>query len=307
MIDEMPVGAPPKLGRNLPLLVFLPFIWALHFAFIKKIDANASPLGALTALLGGTSGLYFITLMVRKQMFAFTRERVIFFCVAGLFAYLLPLSAELVAAPHIDAGILTLIVSLTPVFTVAIAIMCFLIKPTLRLIMAALIGLVGVLLLFTQSTPSGSSPAIWILIACTVPLWYAIDALYVEYYWPKDLTALQIAFGESVLAFFAITLVLLASDESVSSAINWFTELDFIILCVVTTVEVVLFFYLVGAVGAVMVNIASYLLLPAGFFWGWMMFDESLTLVGFAGSVCAICALLLAGNGGERIQKTPTQ
>ena len=75
----------------------------------------------------------------------------------------------------------------------------------------------------------------------------------------------------------------------------------------VTTVEVVLFFYLVGAVGAVMVNIASYLLLPAGFFWGWMMFDESLTLVGFAGSVCAICALLLAGNGGERIQKTPTQ
>jgi drug/metabolite transporter (DMT)-like permease len=107
----------PSARGQLPLLILLPVIWALHFAFIKKIDAEEAVFTALAALLGGISGLYFLALLVKRQLFAITLSQMRFFCIAGLFAYLLPLTAELLAAPHVDAGILTLIVALTPVFT----------------------------------------------------------------------------------------------------------------------------------------------------------------------------------------------
>jgi len=62
---------------------------------------------------------------------------------------------------------------------------------------------------------------------------------------------------------------------------------------------VVLFFYLVSRVGAVMVNIASFLVLPAGFFWGWLIFDEIITLAGLGCVICAVTALQLARRNAE--------
>jgi drug/metabolite transporter (DMT)-like permease len=297
--------APPAVNRQLPLLILLPVIWALHFAFIKKIDAEDAVLTALAALLGGISGLYFLALLIKGQLFAVSFNQMRFFCIAGLFAYLLPLTAELLAAPHVDAGILTLIVALTPVFTVALAISLRLIRASKRLLLAVFAGLIGVLLLMLGYKPAGSSSIVWVIIACSVPLFYAIDALYVEHYWPKELNALQIAFGESLVAFLLILGILMISGTATSEISIWFAKRDFIILCLITALEVFLFFYLVGKVGAVLVNIASYLVLPAGFFWGWIMFDEVLTPVGFTCSIFAVAALLLAGNGGEKISTQP--
>jgi drug/metabolite transporter (DMT)-like permease len=295
----------PSARGQLPLLILLPVIWALHFAFIKKIDAEEAVFTALAALLGGISGLYFLALLVKRQLFAITLSQMRFFCIAGLFAYLLPLTAELLAAPHVDAGILTLIVALTPVFTVALAIALRLVGATKRLLLAVFVGLLGVLLLMLNYKPAGNSSFVWVMIACSVPLFYAIDALYVEHYWPQQLNALQIAFGESLVAFLLILGILMVSGTAPSEISIWFAKPDFIILCLITALEVFLFFYLVGRVGAVLVNIASYLVLPAGFFWGWIMFDEVLTPIGFACSIFAIAALLLAGNGGERINSQP--
>jgi hypothetical protein len=40
--------------------------------------------------------------------------------------------------------------------------------------------------------------------------------------------------------------------------------------------------------------------LPAGFFWGWLMFDEVINLASFACGICALMALLLVSSGGRK-------
>ena len=144
-------------------------IWALHFAFIKKIGADTDALAALTALLAAVCALYFGVLALKRQLFVFTRSRSIFFLVAGVLAYVVPLAAEMLAAPKIDAAVLTMIVSLTPVFTVAVAMGLRLIRPALRLILSVIVGTIGILLLLLESNTSVESPTIWIIIACLVP------------------------------------------------------------------------------------------------------------------------------------------
>jgi len=299
-LSEQASQTRPVNGQNLTLLVILPLIWALHFAFIKKIDADANVIAALTALLGGLCGFYFLALVIRRELFAFSRKRLVFFTIAGLLAYVLPLAAELLVAPRIDAGVLTMIVSLTPVFTVAVAVAMRLVKPVLRLLLSIAVGAGGIVLLLLDADPEQASPMIWIIVACTVPFFYAIDALYIEHFWPNGLNALQLAFGETLIAFAIMMVVFMGNGGAVSELVGWFYMKDFLILCLVTTIEVALFFYLVGQVGALIVNIASYLVLPAGFFWGWLMFDEVINLASFACGICALMALLLVSSGSRK-------
>ena len=145
----MTATARPALPQ-LPLLVLLPLIWALHFAYIKKIGADNDALAALTALLAGLCALYFGALALKRQLFAFSRGRVIFFLIAGVLAYVVPLGVEMLAAPKIDAAVLTMIVSLTPVFTVAVAMGLRLVRPALRLILSVVVGTSGILLLLLR-------------------------------------------------------------------------------------------------------------------------------------------------------------
>ena len=294
----MTAAVRPALPQ-LHLLILLPVIWALHFAFIKKIGADTNALAALTALLAALCALYFGVLTLKRQLFIFTRSRLIFFLVAGVLAYVVPLGVEMLAAPKIDAAVLTMIVSLTPVFTVAVAMGLRLIRPAMRLILSVVVGTTGILLLLLESNTSVESPTIWIIIACLVPMAYAVDALYVEHFWPLGLTALQVAFGESFVSLLILLTLTLLTGVSGAAIAGWFLQTDFLILCVVTAIEVVLFFYLVSTVGAVMVNVASFLVLPAGFFWGWLIFDEVITAAGFGCVICAVTALHLAKRNAE--------
>ncbi|MDA0333243.1 MAG: DMT family transporter [Proteobacteria bacterium] len=294
----MTAAVRPALPQ-LHLLILLPVIWALHFAFIKKIGADTDALAALTALLAALCALYFGVLTLKRQLFVFTRSRLIFFLVAGVLAYVVPLGVEMLAAPKIDATVLTMIVSLTPVFTVAVAMGLRLIRPAMRLILSVVVGTTGILLLLLESNTSVESPTIWIIIACLVPMAYAVDALYVEHFWPPGLNALQVAFGESFVSLLILLTLTLLTGVSGAAIGGWFLQTDFLILCVVTAIEVVLFFYLVSTVGAVTVNVASFLVLPAGFFWGWLIFDEVITAAGFGCVICAVTALHLAKRNAE--------
>ena len=106
--------------KNIALLFILSSLWALHFSLVKLVDADDSPLTILVALLAVLCALFFILLLFQNKLFKFTLKKSLFFSVAGMFAYIIPLSVEFIVAPKIEAGILTLIVSAVPVFTLMV-------------------------------------------------------------------------------------------------------------------------------------------------------------------------------------------
>ena len=85
-----------------------------------------------------------------------------------MFAYIIPLSVEFVVAPKIEAGILTLIVSVVPVFTLLVIWIFRLLNVTVKLVIGTLSGLAGLLILFYGNNDN-TSVSIWTVYALIIP------------------------------------------------------------------------------------------------------------------------------------------
>ena len=290
--------------KNIALLFILSSLWALHFSLVKLVDADDSPLTILVALLAVLCALFFILLLFQNKLFKFTLKKSLFFSVAGMFAYIIPLSVEFIVAPKIEAGILTLIVSAVPVFTLMVIWIFRLLNVTIKLVIGTLSGLAGLLILFYGNNDN-TSVSIWAVYALIIPLSYAFDAIFMEKFWPRNLDSTQVAFGESTASLIFVILLSIFYGNKYYDHFQWFSIPSFWILAFVTFIEVWLFFYILNKVGAVFVNLSSYLVMPAGFLWGFLIFGETFTFIKFISTLLICISIFMIGNQQYRIKNIP--
>jgi len=290
--------------KNIALLFVLSSLWALHFSLVKLVEADDSPLTILVALLAVLCALFFILLLFQNKLFKFTLKKSLFFSVAGMFAYIIPLSVEFIVAPKIEAGILTLIVSAVPVFTLIVIWIFRLLNVTIKLVIGTLSGLAGLLILFYGNNDN-TSVSIWAVYALIIPLSYAFDAIFMEKFWPRNLDSTQVAFGESTASLIFVILLSTFFGNKYYDHFQWFTIPSFWILAFVTFIEVWLFFYILNKVGAVFVNLSSYLVMPAGFLWGFLIFGETFTFIKFISTLLICISIFMIGNQQYRIKNIP--
>jgi len=290
--------------KNIALLFVLSSLWALHFSLVKLVEADDSPLTILVSLLAVLCALFFILLLFQNKLFKFTLKKSLFFSVAGMFAYIIPLSVEFIVAPKIEAGILTLIVSAVPVFTLIVIWIFRLLNVTIKLVIGTLSGLAGLLILFYGNNDN-TSVSIWTVYALIIPLSYAFDAIFMEKFWPRNLDSTQVAFGETTASLIFVILLSIFYGNKYYDHFQWFTISSFWILAFVTFIEVWLFFYILNKVGAVFVNLSSYLVMPAGFLWGFLIFGETFTFIKFISTLLICISIFMIGNQQYRIKNIP--
>ncbi len=221
-----------------------------------------------------------------------------------MFAYIIPLSVEFIVAPKIEAGILTLIVSAVPVFTLVVIWIFRLLNVTVKLVIGTLSGLAGLLILFYGNNDN-TSVSIWTVYALIIPLSYAFDAIFMEKFWPRNLDSTQVAFGETTASLIFVILLSIFYGNKYYDHFQWFTISSFWILAFVTFIEVWLFFYILNKVGAVFVNLSSYLVMPAGFLWGFLIFGETFTSIKFISTLLICISIFMIGNQQYRIKNIP--
>ena len=290
--------------KNIALLFVLSSLWALHFSLVKLVEADDSPLTILVALLAVLCALFLILLLFQNKLFKFTLKKSLFFSVAGMFAYIIPLSVEFIVAPKIEAGILTLIVSAVPVFTLIVIWIFRLLNVTIKLVIGTLSGLAGLLILFYGNNDN-TSVSIWTVYALIIPLSYAFDAIFMEKFWPRNLDSTQVAFGETTASLIFVILLSIFYGNKYYDHFQWFTISSFWILAFVTFIEVWLFFYILNKVGAVFVNLSSYLVMPAGFLWGFLIFGETFTFIKFISTLLICISIFMIANQQYRIKNIP--
>ena len=290
--------------KNIALLFVLSSLWALHFSLVKLVEADNSPLTILVSLLAVLCALFFILLLFQNKLFKFTLKKSLFFSVAGMFAYIIPLSVEFIVAPKIEAGILTLIVSAVPVFTLIVIWIFRLLNVTVKLVIGTLSGLAGLLILFYGNNDN-TSVSIWTVYALIIPLSYAFDAIFMEKFWPRNLDSTQVAFGETTASLIFVILLSIFYGNKYYDHFQWFTISSFWILAFVTFIEVWLFFYILNKVGAVFVNLSSYLVMPAGFLWGFLIFGETFTFIKFISTLLICISIFMIANQQYRIKNIP--
>ena len=282
-------------------------LWALHFSLVKLVEADDSPLTILVSLLAVLCALFFILLFFQKKLFKFTLKKSLFFSVAGMLAYIIPLSIEFVVAPKIEAGILTLIISVVPVFTLIVIWIFRLLNVTTKLVIGTLSGLVGLIILLYGNNYNNTSANVWAVYALIIPLSYAFDAIFMEKFWPRNLDSTQVAFGESTASLIFVILLSIFYGNKLYDHYQWLTVPSFWILAFVTFIEVWLFFYILIKVGAVFVNLSSYLVMPAGFLWGYIIFGETFTFIKFISTSFICISIFMIGNQQYRIKNIPIE
>ena len=293
--------------KNILLLFFLSSIWALHFSLVKIVEADNNPLSILIPLLFILCILFYVLLILKKELFKITIRKCIFFSIAGIFAYIVPLSVEFIVAPKIEAGILTLIVSIVPVFTLLIIWLFRLLNVTTKLVIGTLFGLIGISILLFGNNYNNVSVNIWAICALIIPLSYAFDAIFMEKFWPKNLNTKQVAFGECVASLIFVILLSFFFGNELYHYYQWFVVPSFWVLTIVTFIEVWLFFYILSNSGAVFVNLGSYLVMPAGFVWGYIFFGETFTFIKFISTLFIVISIFLLGNQKYKIRNTPLE
>ena len=291
--------------KSTMLLFVLSSLWALHFSLVKLVDADNNPFSILVPLLLILCFLFFLVLKINNQTFKFTLRKSLFFGIAGIFAYVIPLYVEFLVAPKIDAGILVLIVSSVPVFTLFIVWLFRLLSINLKLILGTLSGIVGVSLIMFGN--SNNTLNIWAILALIVPLSYSFDAIFMEKFWPSKLNTFQVAFGECIASLILIIFLNFLLGTSIDEYAFWLKLESFWWLSIVTFIEIALFFYILKNNGAVFINLGSYLVMPAGFIWGFIIFGEVFTVIKFVSTLFIVGSIFLIGSQDYKIKNTPIE
>ena len=294
---------------NIVLLFILSLLWGLHFSLVKIVDVEENPITILIPLLFILSILFYLVLKITNNIFLFSFKKTIFFIIAGTFAYIIPLYVEFLVAPQIDAGVLTLIVSSVPVFTLLFVWFFRLLDINFRLMIGTLSGLIGISLIILGN--NNNTLNLWLIMALIVPISYAIDTIFMEKFWPSKFNSLQVAYGECVVSFILLLLLNVLIGDSWYGNINefskWIYMPNFWLLTIVTFFEVLLFFYILAQAGAVFINIGSYLVIPVGFFWGFIIFGETFSLLKIISTILVLISVILIGNKNYKIKNTPIE
>ena len=284
------------------LIFVLGAIWGLHFSVIKIASESGLAYEAIAATT--TMGIAVALIGVgvaRRRLPGIGTAAVRFYFICALLGYVIPFFTELYVASHMDAGILVLVVSTTPLFTVLIAVVSRTERVVARRLFGTALGVVSAALVLVPDKALPDSDATpWILAGFAVPLTYAMYHNYVARAWPAGADSWQVAGGEAVAALVLLLPLYLWSGDFVTFRGEWHGG-EWAILAMICfgVIEVYLYFEIVRLAGAVFVSQANYVTIIAGTLWGMMIFDERPTAWVWL-SVCVLCAALYFVAGSDK-------
>lgn len=267
--------------RNSPLLPYFLILtagvlWGVTFSLALIATADGTHPMALTSwhvILA--AGLFIIVCLVSKvPVFKFRRLPV--YIVIAAIGLVIPDLLYYFAAPHLNAGILSITVSTVPLFTYAIMwamrFEAFIIKRALGIVL----GMIAILLLVLPDQSLRSDDAnYWILAVVLCAVSYAMENVYIAEGISDEMDVRELLSGSNIVA--SVVLVPATSWTGVGVPVSWlFTPagLAISLIAVSSTVAYMLFFYTIKTSGPVFASQCAYIVTISGVLWGILIFSE---------------------------------
>lgn len=261
-------------------LFSLAIVWGLFFSLARFAGESGIPKTSLITCVTVLDVIAFLVICRFRGIYPkLRRSSFIFYGVCAAFGYLLPMQLELYAAPIIGAGLLTMLVSLTPVITMVIALVIGHEHVSRSRIAGILLAVVAMLPLFYQDLSAasfdGTDRIIAMCAALVVACCYGIYHNYIAVKWPDGEDGWQLATGEAIACSAMMLPVLMITGGADLHLLADFTASWVIVAYVILSVSsIYLYFYLIKLGGAVYVSMAGFLTLGFGVGFGIWLFDE---------------------------------
>lgn len=229
------------------------------------------------------AGLMVLVCTLRRTPLPRTAGAIRAFVVIALIGAVLPNSISYQAAVHLPAGIMSLLLSIIPMFAFVIALLLGNDRFALRRLFGLVFGLVGVLIIIVPSVDLGQSvPVGWAALYLVVALFYAFEGNYVARWGVAGLDPFQLMLGASLAGLLISTPLMLGTGQTITPL--WPLPPAQIALVIGSVVHVLVYagyVWLVGRAGAVFAVQVSYMVTGFGLFWAWLVLGEPVSPVIF--------------------------
>ena len=288
--------------RLLGLLLLAGLAWGAAISFTKLATTGGDhPLTLLfwqVVILTLVLGSRLIVLRARLPL---SRRHLTFYFIAGILGTAFPNAISYWAAPHVPAGIISIVFSLAPMMTYGLAV-------TLRMerwdplrLGGVLLGLAAILVLVLPETAL-PDPAVapWILVFVVVALSYSGEDVYAASKMPGEVNPLTLLLGMSLATLIMLAPPIIAADIPLAFFGNGAThEYALLAASLLHLMAYASLLYLLRHAGAVFASQISYVVTLAGVFWGMIVFDEVPSVWAWAALGLALAGLTLARPRGR--------
>ncbi len=279
------------------LVILLGTVFGLQYASARMMGlAAVEPLAALFFIHLGLSAGFVAVLCLSGKLFRPTLSQLLFFTVVSLFANLGQLGIELMAAHHVPAGELTLIVSLLPVFVLVIVALFRTEPVTLRKAGGILLGVAASTTILLPSALGNAAPFFWVAITFIAPISQAIGMVVMAQFWPGKLEPFQVATGNLVVGSFLLLPLVLGSGDTLRFHPTSAGNIATLLFAFTMAAEFYIFAVLLRRGGATVASCADFIAICAGLLFGYLLFSEVPTIWMVAAALLCLLALRFAAD-----------
>ena len=214
------------------------------------------------------------------------------YLIIAMIGTIVPNTISYQAAVHLPAGIMSLLLSIIPMFSFAIALALGNDRFALRRLAGLVIGLFGVLIIIAPAVDLGQPiPVFWAGLYLVTALFYAFEGNYLAKWGTEGLNPFQVMLGASLIGLGVIVPLMLASGQFIAPL--WplpGPQLALLGATLLHTFVYVTYVWLAVRAGAVFTAQVSYLVTGFGLLWAWLILSE-----GYATTIWLALAAMFAG------------
>lgn len=277
MHDDRPVSSRRLPSTDAALLLLAAAIYGGIFP-VNRLAAETQwpPVGFAFAQSLAAGAILALAAVVAGWRFAVTAGQARTYLIIGGLVVGLPIGILVSAAPHVDASVLTLVLCLSPLFTLAIGALAGIDRFDRRTFAGMLLGVAGVaVLVLPDAGAVGSDGFVWFLVALIAPVMFAAANNCAKWLRPEGAPSLMMAAGTLLGGAVVAGVVMLAlGGAAMPSEWTGRTLMPLALATTINAVFFVLFFELVARMGPARFSIFNYLAVAAGILWSLAVFDE---------------------------------
>jgi drug/metabolite transporter (DMT)-like permease len=279
-------------------LVGAAIVYGAIFSVNKLAAAAGTPplaQGFWQSLGGGL--LLLIILALKGRKLALGRRHLLSYLVIGALAVGVPMSLLTYAAPHLPAGLQTIVLALSPPLTYFLGMLARIERFRVLGLLGLAFGFAGVLVIIVGLGLEESAPDAWRWFALSLiaPLLFACSNLAAALLRPPLSSSLSMAAGMLVgSSAMLIPIMAIAGQASVPTGAGAIAAL---IAASINAVFFVLFFEIIRLAGPTFFAQFNYLAVLAGVGWSIAIFGEGLSIYFFVAMLLMFAGVFLSARG----------
>ena len=197
--------------------------------------------------------------------------------IIAMIGTVIPNTLSYQAAVHLPSGIMSLLLSVIPMFSFAIALLLGNDQFALRRLMGLILGLVGVLIIIAPAVDLGQPiPVFWAGIYLVTAFFYAFEGNYLAKWGTAGLNPFQVMLGASLVGLLVITPLMLVSGQYIAPL--WplpAPQLAQVLASILHIAVYVTYVWLSVRAGAVFTAQVSYMVTGFGLLWAFVILSEA--------------------------------